>query len=298
MSQETGKTLSRGTRVMLWFFIAGFGAGALLLARLSVRSFLHGSAKDGGMWAILGIFVAAVPVGFLFLIPHLEKGASRIDEMKRRREINPGEPWKWNPDWDSGRIEFRVDGGPIGLMWGFAIFWCAITFLAGWMFAAQYDLRQEVGGTIFLAVMLLAGAFLLYLAARLSAMNRKYGASTFEMKGMPAFLGGKIEGTITASTDLPGGKPVRLEMKCESRTPMPKSDITVTLWSDQREVLHAGGRTIPVSFDLPLDQPDSRFLRDEKGAWIDWTILARLETPGVDYRAGFQVPVYKRPGGK
>jgi hypothetical protein len=298
MSRGTRGAAGIGTKVMLGILATGFGAGAFHLGRLSVRRFISGDGVEGGMFALLALFAAAVPVAFLFLLPAVEEGDARMREMQRRRDLYPDEPWRGNPDWDSGSLEFSLEGGATGAMWGFAIFWNAVVVLAGYLFAAQYDLRREVGGTVMLAIMLAAGLFLTYLAIRVSVMRRKYGRSSFRLKSMPVFQGGRLEGSIVASTDLPGGANALLTLECESHTPMPKSDLRITLWSSEQQIVHPGGATIPVCFDVPEGQPESRFFREEKGAWINWRVSVRMEVPGVDYRAGFEVPVYrKREGG-
>jgi hypothetical protein len=283
---------------MLGILATGFAAGAFQLGRLSVRRFIAGDGVEGGMFASLALFAAAVPVAFLFLLPAVGEGDARVREMQRRRDLYPDEPWRGNPDWDSAILEFSLEGGAIGAMWGFALFWNAVVVLAGYLFAAQYDLRREVGGTVFLAIMLAAGVFLTYLAIRLSIMRRKYGRSSFRLKTMPAFQGGRLEGTIVASTDLPGGANAVLTLECESHTPMPKNDLRIVLWSSEQQIVHPGGATIPVRFDVPEGQPESRFFREDRGTCINWRVSVRMEVPGVDYRAGFEVPVYrKREGG-
>jgi hypothetical protein len=51
-----------------------------------------------------------------------------------------------------------------------------------------------------------------------------------------------------------------------------------------------------VRFNLPVGQKESRILRDGRGTLINWNLVVTLATPGVDYRATFQVPVYRRLG--
>lgn len=213
-------------------------------------------------------------------------------EVQRRREISPEEPWRWNPDWDSGQMEFSFAGGIVPIVWGVAIFWNLIVIMFGWMFIAGNDLRKELYITVFLSVFLAVGLFLVYKAIRATLMQRKYGRSSFQMNGVPAFFGGRVESTIVTSSNLPGTQPILLKLECENHDPFQKT--RSALWSKQQEVLHTGVRTIPVCFDIPDDQPESRFLRENGKAYINWNLSARMKAKGIDYLAVFEVPVFRR----
>ena len=64
--------------------------------------------------------------------------------------------------------------------------------------------------------------------------------------------------------------------------------------SDNRqEVFHTGGRTIPVCFDIPDDRPESRFLRENGKAYINWNLSACVKATVINCLAVFEIPVFR-----
>ena len=205
-------------------------------------------------------------------------------------------------DWASGRIEAQESRAG---NWYFiaAILWAVLTAIlaaAGYLWDEFMYLPAAAVG--------LCTVVLWVMAVRNRMRQKKFGASHFAVEQMPARPGGPLTGTI--ETGIPKATPpadgFRVRLRClhryESQVRMTGSEsrhstrrVTDVKW--EGEVATAGqasarldGLTVPISFELPADQPASTAWHSNNG--VRWELEITAETPGIDYKATFVVPVH------
>jgi hypothetical protein len=121
------------------------------------------------------------------------------------------------------------------------------------------------------------------------------------MSSLPGVVGGKLEGRILTSVAIETVSGFELTLNCVHRVTKGSGDSRRTtesiLWQQQqhleRELLDYDPTrsSIPVLFAIPFDtQPTEERSDDDE---ILWRLEAEAETPGIDYAAKFQVPVFK-----
>ncbi len=219
--------------------------------------------------------------------------------MQAVRDANPLEPWLWRPDWANGRIR-QTTGVPVLLhAIGAFLFTCISTTI---LFSVLRKSMQEGDeGLLFLLIIPAIGLAYLGYAAYAGLRYRKYGVSVFQMADLPAFLGESFGGVLEIPARLDSPR-LSCKLACIRRVitgagKSQKVDET-ELWVSQQEIPASsfqaeGGRTlIPLIIGLegasmPCDDtnPRNRIL---------WRLKAKAKTPGIDFSAVFEVPVFAR----
>jgi hypothetical protein len=120
---------------------------------------------------------------------------------------------------------------------------------------------------------------------------REYGESRFVMASVPGQIGGSLVGSIHIDKPLPPGEQVALELACVNRTTRGFWH-SLTVWdrimwrADQTSISDSAG-SITVAFMIA---PDCRPTDDSNPqSRIVWRLSARA----VEYRAEFEVPVFR-----
>lgn len=127
---------------------------------------------------------------------------------------------------------------------------------------------------------------------------RKFGVSRFALSPAPAVTGGTVAGTIRIPARVGAELGFELKLQCFQRITTPSGDGSSTStecrWEDARHAvpgLEYGDETmVTVRFALPPDQPETT---SDGGDGYYWRLTASAATPGIDYRAVFDVPVRK-----
>jgi hypothetical protein len=204
----------------------------------------------------------------------------------------PGQPWMWRSDWARGRVESDFRSTMI-VAWVIAGFTGGITWAT---LAATWDKIPTMGppglGIALLPVICLVVASWAVVA---TSRHRKYGASIFELSTLPGVVGGRLAGRIeTKLPEIPSAG-ARLHLDCIRIVRSGKSTTRRLLWKVEEDVpasrLSRGwqGVSIPVSLQIPADaQPTV----DGSGRVL-WRLSAHVSTPGVDFKANFEAPVYR-----
>jgi len=145
---------------------------------------------------------------------------------------------------------------------------------------------------------LTALAMLAY-AAYITLRYLKYGDPILVFAQMPVVLGGQFVALLAVRRHLIAEQGIALTLKCTERlttgsgkhahtkaTVLHEEAKTITEDMAQDE---AQGSAIPVTFNVPADKPP----RDANGNPSSlWTLEARAATPGIDFAAEFDLPVY------
>jgi hypothetical protein len=117
----------------------------------------------------------------------------------------------------------------------------------------------------------------------------------------PAFLGGRLEGTVTLRPRQHVMSSIQVRLRCvrDERIEHPAPDGPTShlepyvIYEQSFETLPPGEtlRELPLSFDLPADLPGNDLGGDEA---TYWQVALRIPVPGPDVEAVFLAPVYAR----
>jgi hypothetical protein len=215
-------------------------------------------------------------------------------------------PWLARADWAAGKIK-AASTAPIRflLLWSFL----ALAMTAPAIHAIPTEWRK---GNHLILVALLFPAVAFYLLGFSFVKwrsRRRFGDCFFELAQIPAPLGGTLEGMIQTGTPLKLEQGLHLKISCIRRTVSGsgknRSVNENILWQDEKifkshadlpepEPGHSG---IPVHFNVPADQPECGFSKTWKGSeTVFWRLEAKAKLHGPDFRAVFDVPVFKVAG--
>jgi len=254
-------------------------------------------------WEMIGFYGVFSLVfggaGFGLMIFGLRSG--RQTAVRKEREVSsPGEPWTWKPEWASGEIK---SGGKTGavVITVFAVVWNLVSLPV--LFAFQEEFIEK-GNRMFAIALLfpLVGVFLFIAMAYMWIRYRKYGACTFVMQKMPGVIGGRLMGAIRIPKGIQAEDGVEVTLRNVRRittgSGKHRNTREAELWLDSRRLSNwrtgpTGESLLPVLFDIPYDtepfhdeNPDNKVL---------WCLKAEAKTPGVDFHAEFEVPVFRTP---
>lgn len=274
---------------LLPFFAVGIGTGAMALVHLA-----------GGRWTDAGLFaIFAVSFGGMasFFLGAALRGKRRADRVARLRAARPEAPWTWRPDWADGRIE-SGSRKRLAFVLFFALLWNAIAMPAPF-FAWPAITEQGERAALLVFVFPLVGLFLVVWAVRELIRHRKFGVPVLELASTPGVIGHGISGEVCVSAPLEpyGGFAAKLVCVRRVTTGSGKNRSTSEriLWQEERQVTDGRreyNRTlIPVSFPIPADALDSD--DSNPNNQIVWRIEVGADVPGVDFAAGFEVPVFR-----
>ena len=239
----------------------------------------------GSIFALVG---AALVFGPLFM--------NRGNKHKKQlEEQQPNKPWLWNKDWQDGVIKASVSGKLLGsgaLGFGLALFlmpfWVGLSNDKGSPFFAY----AIIG--LFQAVSLGAlGCFIYQLMRRF-----KYGKTRFEMETFPAVIGGGCRGIIKIPVEVRSleGFEIKLENIHSYTTGSGKNSRThrKVLWQTNKTIKarrHAKD-ILRTELEVDFELPSGGKISESDGDTKYWQLTASAETPGVDFKTEFCIPVF------
>jgi hypothetical protein len=272
----------------LTVFMLPFFAGGLLFAGLGVRKALQGET-DGWLIAGFGVFFMVFAGGFYWMA---WRGLKKQTEQQARREQFAAEPWKIRDDWATGRIS-ASDRSGLAVAWIFAVFWNAVAWPA--MFALPRELAKGNKAILVTVLFPAIGIGLLVWAIRATIRQRKFGNTVLTLQTIPGAVGGVLAGTLRFPQPLAARDGVQLRLTCVNRvtTGHGKHRSTQQHIRWQEEMTIQKNQDVPVFFRLPADVPATDFSTPNND--IVWQLEARAATPGVDFLATFDVPVFAVP---
>jgi hypothetical protein len=254
--------------------------------RLGMFSFLM---LFGGVFASVGFGIMGA--GFW--------GKRKVQEEEQLASQHPEDPWRWKSEWEDGRIRASGRAGFVmpGIM---ALFWNLVSLPL--LFVLPEEIFEKGNRAALLGFIFpLVGLGLLVWAGRAFLRWKKYGDSVFEMSSLPGVVGGTLEGRILTSVAIETVSGFDLTLNCVHRVTKGSGDSHRTtesiLWQQQqhleRELLDYDPTrsSIPVLFAIPYDSEPTEERSDDDE--ILWRLEVEAETPGIDYAAKFQVPVFK-----
>lgn len=143
----------------------------------------------------------------------------------------------------------------------------------------------------------LVGVLPAVVAGYLIGRHRKYGVSVFEVSPLPGAVGGTVGGTIRipAQVEAPDGFEVVFQCIYQYTTGSGKSSSTHrdVLWEESQHLAEAcsfGDESmVAVRFAVPDGLPATTASAGANGYY--WQLKATAATPGIDYKAVFDVPM-------
>jgi hypothetical protein len=278
-------------------FLLPFAGVGVVTAGMAVQRLTQGNWREALFFMLFAITFGGIGLGGLTLTL---AGRRKLEEQEALKARHPEEPWLWQKDWASGRVE---DAGRLTMWasWVFAIFWNLVSVPAGFV-GVQAALQE--GNKAALAALLfpMVGVALLVWAIRTTVRHHKYGVSRLELWTIPGVIGHTIAGTVRVTTVLQPGDGFLTTLSCVRRvtTDSGKDSSTTEsiLWQEERYIKGepsrdaAGlGTRIPIAFRLPADSqacdandPDNRIL---------WRLKLSASVRGIDYESIFEVPVFR-----
>ncbi len=246
----------------------------------------------GGLFLVAGLVVIGSGVA----------GQLRALRVRRRQRESPWEPWYWDHPWDPKASRLGTVGKTVSDAFGMAM----IT-----VFATPFCVLFFFPVGLLFGFLVLAGwGFFFY-----RWMQRlKYGGSELQFSRFPYFLGDELDVLLSGSARLRGYTKLKLTLRCveEKFERRGKSNdvVAYALHEDERE--YAAGEidlgqgpparllaftvedSPPLGFSFPLpDRPElSTSLSADEPRY--WELEVKAETPGLDYKAVFLLPVYAR----
>ena len=224
-------------------------------------------------------------------------GSTRRDAA-RARELHRDSPWLWREDWAAGRIPCS-SRRTARRAWVFALFWNAVSLPLLWVVPRELE-RGNLAALVGL-LFSVVGVALLVWAVRSSLHLRRFGASELELDSVPGVVGGDLSGTVHVPRGLSPLDGFRVKLVCVNRVTRGygknRRTTEYVRWQEERAI-GAGsvlstpfGTSIPVSFAIPYAcEPSSAESSDSQ---IVWRLEAEARVPGIDFRARFDVPVFK-----
>lgn len=275
-----------GCGILFLLPFAAVGVGAAVGA---VRAL---GAHDWGQAGFLTIFALTFGgVGIGGIVTVL-RGRRSAETALAREAQHPEAPWLWREDWAARRI---TDASVVEtrFVWAFAILWNLVSAPAavvGVRAARQEGNREALIALLFPAV----GTGLLIWAVRATIRRRRYGISVLELGTLPAVLGHALEGRLRTPAGLRPPEGFRVVLSCIRRVTSGsgrnRSTSENILWQEEHRT-GASGAGVPVAFAIPADAAPSDPGRSDDRTL--WRLEVSAGVPGVDYAAGFEVPVFR-----
>jgi hypothetical protein len=144
------------------------------------------------------------------------------------------------------------------------------------------------------------GALLAAQALRAFARAHKQGVPRLDLTSVPVPVGRTLAGTVRTHLEAPPSDGFTLVLSAlRTERSGPDNDVrTHVVWQEEA---HAPGQLagdgngvhviVPVAIRIPADAPSTD--HSDSSNELAWKLEVRAATPGIDYAAGFEVPVYR-----
>jgi hypothetical protein len=270
-------------------FLLPFAAGGVVAAVAGVRA---AALRDWGQVGFLSIFALVFGgVGIGGIVAVL-RGRGGAEAALAREAQHPDAPWLWREDWAARRIT-DASVAEMGFAWAFAILWNLVSAPAA-VVGVRAALREGNRAAMIALLFPAVGVGLLVWAIRITIRRRRYGTSVLELGTLPAVVGHALEGTLRTPAGLRPPEGFRVVLSCIRRVTSGsgrnRSTSERILWQEER-CATASGAGVPVAFAIPGDAAPSDPGRSDDRTL--WRLEVSADVPGVDYAAGFEVPVFR-----
>jgi hypothetical protein len=280
---------------MILFMLPFFMGGGMAMWS-GIQALLRG---DRGFQALAPLIAGIVFIGFSAVIVAVVVASMRTAAVNvALRQQNPEKPWLWRKEWSDGVI---VSGGgaQATTLGFFAVVWNAIAVPSAYIALTSASLREQ---PVLLIVLIfpIIGVFLLIAAVYQLLRVHKYGQSRVMLAHIPISIGATARGEVVTHVKERPENGFDLKLQCIHRVTTGsgknRSTHETELWGDDQRVSGltaipaVDGFRVPFTFDVPGDAraTDDSVPNDQ----IVWRLSVTAETPGIDYAATFELPVF------
>lgn len=210
----------------------------------------------------------------------------------------PGRPWLWRSDWVAGYSVEKLREGHQQL-WLWTIGWGLITTAVLW--EARKGMPEVSGLRTVVAAIVLGAIVLLSIATYRSLRTRRYGDVRLYLHTNPYRPGGIVSATLKATSQLAPTGPMNVTLAYvhEYVTHSGRASFTheKILWSDSCAIepaamkMSPGTVEVPIQFQLPghAESTDDAIHTNRHY----WRIEAEAPVKGIDFKARFEIPVWR-----
>jgi hypothetical protein len=304
MAQSLSSPLARAPRPtgragawLLTLFSLPFCAVGVFMAGRAITGLGRGEPL-GEALALRLVFALTFGGAGFGLLFYSRWAAARAAAHQALRERHPDEPWRWRPEWASGRVPAQ-DGAVAVVAWIFAVFWNAISLPLLWQVPRALERGEAAAawGLLFPLV----GAGLLVWAVRATLRRRRFGRCVLELGTRPGVVGGPFRGTLHVPSEVRPPDGFQVTLTCVHRVTSGhgknRSTSESVRWQEEATVpptqvmAAAVGSAFPVEFTVPGDVPESSAVSSDDE--YVWRLAARAALPGIDFQSTFEVPVFR-----
>jgi len=156
----------------------------------------------------------------------------------------------------------------------------------------------------FILIFPIVGLILIIATIRIGVRRKKSGIGVLKLDEVPAWLGERLKGVIETgvSADQQPADGFKLRLVCVERSSYRNSDgdkkvREKELWSEEQQVYGSVSSkdftfALTVYFNIPDNLPPTLMIPEDDRTL--WRVEASASTPGVDYAAKFEVPVFDK----
>jgi len=240
-------------------------------------------------------FYAMMGFGSIFMLVALRMlqvvlaGAANA---RRRKEapVSRKRPWTTDHPWKPEAMDPEYGGEMGGAILGRIAFFALIGFFNIALGSPSWFLKLIV---LFFDLFAL---LIVYDSIQKIVQALRRIRAQMKWTSFPAFVGGRLEGTLTIRPDLRVNGPVKATLRCvqdeltSSGEDAPTLEPFVT-YNQVQKIPPAGDRLqeLSLGFDVPKDLPGTRLGRENA---IYWQVAFEIPVFGPDYEAVFLAPVY------
>jgi len=211
----------------------------------------------------------------------------------------PGRPWMWRSDWAAGySVEVLREGHQ--RLWLWTIGWGLITAAVLW--EARRGMPEVPGLRTVVAAVVLGAIVLLSKATWRTLRTRRYGDVRLYLHANPYRPGDAVSATLKATSRLAPTGPMNVTLAYVHEYVTTSSrGVSFTheniLWSDTCSIetaamkMSSGTVEVPIQFKLrgDADSTDDAIHSNRRY----WRIDAEAPVKGIDFRARFEIPVWR-----
>lgn len=275
--------------------VTAIAAGAWM-EYLGLNAGVAGDVKRAAALTIAGM--ATTAAGLLAILSAW-RFCRRESDVIHRFESHPNVPWKWKPDWESGRI---VAGQSFPLtITAVAALWIALTTAVGLLTGDQW-VQMDAEMRWMLPVATIVGLVLAGLAVQALATWKRFGASALQLESSPVVPGTGMGAVVeTGISSKYADSTFRVSVTCR-REIVPdvrhsRSRREITVWRDVADFsgmesrANPGFLAVPFSFSMPTDVPESSVRNTADGIVWEVSVVAK-DRSIAGYKATFCIPVF------
>src|SRR5687767_13930865 len=292
--EKRSSRLATGCVTLFGVPFAAIGVGTGIMA---IRMFLEGTEPAQTRWMLVAFSLTFLLAGLGVMALGIF-GGRKLRRHEDLKSAQPEAPWAWREEWRGGRIPHRA-GAAVVALWAFTIIWNLIS--APMLFLLPPEIQKGNKPAMIGFLFPIVGAFLLWAAIHQTMRLRRYGVSTLVLPRVPIQPGETLSANLETNIDREkfGNAPFTVKVSCirkiTSGTGKSRSSREEVQWQEVEKISNVmpgmQGLTIPISFPLPSEFPESS--PESSDDMVLWRVDVSAEVPGVDYEANFEIPVFR-----